>query len=346
MKKYLAVAVCFIIVVSSFGLDNFSGVFSVIRKTDNNDSYRIVDEVNIIPSSSFFNSRNTLKRTVYSVESIENRKSEIEFSSIDGQLYAAWKDNSNSAIYIVESISDFELKLTNIEQPEDVLFLNYDKAVNSFDYEEYYAFLESLESAEFKEKLHQLVKNHHYLGYDSARREMFGDVDNDNGYVDCVYTGKVVKTNGIPNSNIMNCEHTWPQSKFGGGESTSKKSDLYHLYPTDSKANSRRSSYNFGNVVNVKWSDGGSKLGTDKNRKTVFEPKDDHKGNVARSLFYFSVRYKIAIPDFEEEVLREWHELDPVDEEELMRNCQIEDLQRNRNPFIDNPHFVDMIENF
>jgi len=342
MKKFLAVAVCFVFVVSSFGLQNFSGVFSVIRPTNDDDSYRIIDEISIIQS----NSRNSENNSVFYVENLENRKSELEFETIDGQLYAVWNDGSNSSVYFVEEMGDFELKLTNMDEIEDVLILNYDKIENSFDYEEYYAYLESLESNDFKDKLHQLVKNHHYLGYTGARKEMFGHIDNENGYVEGVYTGRRIKTSGIPNHTIMNCEHTWPQSKFGGGDSTSKKSDLFHLYPTDSKANSRRGNYPFGVVSNEKWSEGGSKLGTDRSGRTVFEPKDDHKGNVARSIFYFSIRYRISISDFEEEVLREWHELDPVDEKELMRNCEIEDLQRNRNPFIDNPHYVDMIENF
>ena len=51
----------------------------------------------------------------------------------------------------------------------------------------------------------------------------------------------------------MNTEHTWPQSK---GATGAAKSDLHHLFPTDSKANSIRGNHPFGIVTGaVSWSD-------------------------------------------------------------------------------------------
>ncbi len=41
--------------------------------------------------------------------------------------------------------------------------------------------------------------------------------------------------------------------------------------------------------------------------------------------------------------LLSWHESDPVDDFELNRNDVIYSYQFNRNPFIDYPHFVEMI---
>ena len=47
-----------------------------------------------------------------------------------------------------------------------------------------------------------------------------------------------------------------------------------------------------------------------------------------------------------EQELRYWHQMDPVDEAELRRNDLIYELQGNRNPFIDNPGWVELITDF
>ena len=195
-----------------------------------------------------------------------------------------------------------------------------------------------------KDELYALTNNHTSLGYDYARKKMFSEIDNVNGYVRCVYTGIQIKTSVIPDGNIMNTEHTWPKSL--GAENEPAKSDLNHLFPTDSYTNSKRSSYHFGNVVIVDWGKGGSFLGKDDENRTVFMPRDDHKGNVARAMFYFSIRYKKAIPDYEEQVLKQWHKDDPIDNAEAARNNSVSNYQKKRNPFIDHPEYVDQIEDF
>lgn len=197
---------------------------------------------------------------------------------------------------------------------------------------------------DLKYELYQLVEGHSSLGYRPAREEMFSDFDNENGYVVCVYTSKLVYTQGIPNHVTMNTEHTWPKSH--GAKYEPAKSDLHHLFPTDSKANSRRGSYYFGEVINVVWQDGGSVLGRNNKGKTVFTPPAKHRGDVARSLFYFSIRYQKNIANFEESVLKKWHKDDPVDQKELRRNDAISRLQKKRNPFIDDPSLVDRINDF
>lgn len=182
-------------------------------------------------------------------------------------------------------------------------------------------------------------------GYTEARRFMFGDLDvNAEGNVRCVYTGREVRGGQIPNGSDMNTEHTWPQSKGATGDA---KSDVHHLFPTDSKANSIRSSYPFGEVVNAKWSDpSGAKLGTDAQGRTVFEPPDEHKGNVARAMFYFSAEYGKAIPDSEEAVLKQWNHEDAVDVAELERNRRIAAFQGNRNQFVEHAQLADRISDF
>lgn len=204
---------------------------------------------------------------------------------------------------------------------------------------------------------------HRVLGYDSARKILFGQIhikkDNNGYYIQDVYCKKIftagnakVGPNAIPSNNKINCEHTWPQSKFTRGfDKEMQKSDLHHLYPTDSHANSVRGNFNFaeishenGNLNNCSASRSGAS--TTGGGDDYFEPPAEHKGNVARSLFYFSIRYKLQINSDEEEVLKRWHALDPVDEDERQRNEIIYNNQGNRNPFIDMPELANYIRNF
>lgn len=180
--------------------------------------------------------------------------------------------------------------------------------------------------------------------YDRARDILFGELDVDAGKVRCVYTHREIPGGRTPSSNDMNVEHTWPQSK---GATGAAKSDLHHLYPTDAKANSTRGNHPFGEVVNVKWqSPGGAKLGTDASGRTVFEPPEEHKGNVARALFYFSTTYDKPISAAEERALKAWNLEDPVDAAELGRNAQIFTYQNNRNPFVEDASLAARISDF
>lgn len=197
------------------------------------------------------------------------------------------------------------------------------------------------------------------LGYKGARKILFGKIhlkEDEKGYyikdVYCQKTLRRVQTRSmgpgqIPNSNVLNCEHTWPQSKFSGRfEKGLQKSDLHHLYPTDSKANSVRGNYEFDNVNGYPVNEENCTASKTEGHGGAFEPPNDHKGNVARALFYFSVRYDISINANQERVLRQWDKLDPIDQEERNRNEIIYQVQKNRNPFIDIPALADKINNF
>jgi len=156
---------------------------------------------------------------------------------------------------------------------------------------------------------------------------------------------KGVGPNKIPSGNFINCEHTWPQSKFTKEFSSElQKSDLHHLFPSDMRANSTRSNNPFANVdgkaTHAQCQD--SKIGVALDNPSIrsFEPPSEHKGNVARAIYYFSTRYKINIDATQAKYLKIWNEEDPVDMEELERNESIMKLQGNRNPFIDYPELM------
>ena len=200
---------------------------------------------------------------------------------------------------------------------------------------------------------------HSSVSYEGARKIMFGElfkkVDDQGNFVKDVYCGKKFyfrEVSDVSNmGNQVNIEHTWPQSKFNGNyDKNLQKSDMHHLYPTDSSANNRRANHEFGdadnhedelNVHNCSI----SKLAAISDH-FIFTPPVEHRGNVARSLFYFAVRYNLFINKPEEMILRQWHKSDPIDEAEKVRHELIAKYQKVRNPFIDFPELVEKVADF
>lgn len=197
--------------------------------------------------------------------------------------------------------------------------------------------------------LKTFVQPHTSLTYKEAREFMWGSLDNVDGYVECIYTGRKVKTSGIPDVNTtrFNTEHTWPQSL--GAENEPPKSDLYHIRPTYEIANTKRANYPLGYVSkNVSYEDGGSRLGQNTKGEIVFEPRTSVRGDIARGMFYFALRYDNPYNYINSQLndLKEFARLDPVDSTEFARNLRISEVQNNRNPFIDNNNFIFRINTF
>lgn len=203
---------------------------------------------------------------------------------------------------------------------------------------------------------------HTSLGYNTARDRMFMDIDNKrvNGQgasvntLECVYTGReatgYANRSAAQTNDNFNTEHTWPQSKFS--EANPMVSDIHHLFPTDNPANGKRSNFPFGVVVNSSWNVGGSKYGTTHNGQTVFEPRDEHKGDCARAMLYFIVRYPQNYGSFwndspyQDAVMRDWNKKFPPTAKSKARNNGVQQYQGNRNPFVDHPELVERINNF
>lgn len=161
--------------------------------------------------------------------------------------------------------------------------------------------------------------------------------------------------------DCFNREHVFPQSGFY--KKLPMRADYFHIFPTDGKVNNMRSNYPYGEVTKVEWkSKNGSKLG--KNRSLgyngyFFEPINEFKGDIARALLYFAIRYEDRITSFHHvmldgtsdhvykknflAVLIRWHKLDPVSDHERRRNDNGESFQGNRNPLIDHPEYVSQI---
>lgn len=200
---------------------------------------------------------------------------------------------------------------------------------------------------ELKRLIGSLISTNTNSDYDSARMAMYAMDTNEFQELCSYYTTNCVKyKSGNPDN--FNTEHTWPQSKGAKGIA---RADIHHLYSVDIKTNAMRGNLPFCEVKTLSRgvppaTETGSAVGRDVNGRPCFEPKGEHKGEVARSMFYFSIRYSMGIDDTQESYLRTWNGERDVTQTEETRNNNIERFQHNRNPFVDYPEFVELIGNF
>ena len=184
----------------------------------------------------------------------------------------------------------------------------------------------------------------------------------------CVYSGeRVLYTPPFawtPNTPFSR-EHTWCQSWMPSTSSLLPEyADQHHLFVVNQNlANAVRSNHPLGEVVNVTSSYLQGSYGSDAGGNLVYEPRESHKGNAARSLLYMSLRYNgvngldwtfnrlnnFILPSLNEDpqdlqLLLQWHLQDPPDAEEIARNDYIQSIQGNRNPFIDRPTWINFID--
>lgn len=152
------------------------------------------------------------------------------------------------------------------------------------------------------------------------------------------------------NSDGWNREHVWPQS-LGGFKTSGAGADLHHIRPSDIRVNALRGNRKYGNVTGGSTAMASIAANTPGGtyNSTYFEPVDNAKGDVARIILYMYVRYggdsrytcsSITRVFQSVDVLLEWCALDPVDTWEMGRNEVVENLQGNRNVFIDYPELA------
>jgi hypothetical protein len=201
--------------------------------------------------------------------------------------------------------------------------------------------------------------SHHPIDYRTAKQVLFYSVfkkmtSNGRSYVEDVYCHGIRYLKGRRKINI---EHTWPQSKFNPNfDRQVQKADLYHLFLTDKVVNNERANFPFGEVIGEAAGGGDcptsqiGMLNSDdypvRGTQTFFEPPAEVRGDIARGLFYFAVKYDLHIGYVQEYFLRKWNHDDPVSKDEMERLEKIESIQGNRNPFIEDSTLVDRIQNF
>ncbi len=168
---------------------------------------------------------------------------------------------------------------------------------------------------------------------------------------------KSLQQTGTTSTGYWNREHIYPQSRGGFSDGTSFYSDgidLYmntsadHIEHGHSDAHSLRASDYTENSIRSNKDYGEEYSG----------PQGNHgswKGDVARSIFFMSIRYNALdvvsgnpdnytvgqLGDLDSLIV--WHRQDPPDDFEMNRNNIIYNWQKNRNPFIDLPDLAEYL---
>ncbi|MDH6250543.1 endonuclease I/chitodextrinase [Chryseobacterium sp. H1D6B] len=261
-----------------------------------------------------------------------------------------------------------------------ILFLFLGGAANAQAPSGYYSSANGLSGAPLKTALSSIITNGHqdkgynglWTGYKTT--DIDKTYENDGSIMD-IYSEKPSGADPYKftpgtsqcgtysvEGDCYNREHIVPQSLFN--ESSPMVADIHFIRATDGKVNGMRSNYPYGKVGTATFtSKNGSKLGNSVSSGysgVVFEPIDEFKGDVARMIFYFVTRYQSKLSTFssgnmlgnttfpglqtwELNVLLAWNNQDPVSQAEITRNNASYTYQGNRNPFIDNPSYVNLI---
>ena len=255
----------------------------------------------------------------------------------------------------------------------------------------YYEDLQGKSGKSLFDAVHVVAKEgYSSLGYDGLWSAYKYTDLHDNGYVWDMYsdcTWKSINSNHCGNysdeCDCYNREHSIPKSWYGGTTS-GPGCDIFHLVPTDGKVNGIRSNYPFGEVGSADYNKHGNKRGSAKSititggntiagntgttvsaSGTVFEPRDEYKGDFARGYMgallrwagekaftdgnggkTFTTNYStgsFGLTKYGVALLMKWHRQDPVSQKEIDRNNGIQQTQGNRNPFIDYPYLAEYI---
>lgn len=262
----------------------------------------------------------------------------------------------------------------------------------------YYAGVDTANAAALRATLHTVIDDHLRFPYTSGGTDTWDILEaaqedsNDAGRILDVYRNASYAKQGGGNSFYQR-EHSWPNSFGFPNDSGSNYpyTDCHALFLADGGYNGVRANKPFrfcdptaqelptlayggvGGGFGVypgqsNWTSGNFDTGS-------FEVWSDRRGDLARALFYFDVRYEggfhggtgAAEPDLiltdsqalisasntgsNESVaymgllsvLRVWHEQDPVDAREVARNNAVQSFQGNRNPFVDHPEWIGLL---
>lgn len=238
---------------------------------------------------------------------------------------------------------------------------------------QYASSLQGLKKEQLKAALHKLMDKKKVLKYggkgpgytwygfwytdrDPQTNECYNRYSDKKFYFESTNTGNAIAG--------MNIEHSFPKSWWGGHKNDAW-CDLYNLYPSDSQANSSKSNFVMGVVVNVKEEAGAGydKVGTgyaDGQLVKMWEPGDRFKGEFSRSYMYMATTYQNlnfvsegtkqletgaypTLKKWSSDLFRQWSKNDRVDEMEIKRNEAIYKIQNNRNLFIDYPNLAEYV---
>lgn len=345
-----------ILVISS---DNFN-------KIENIELIDVVENVDY-PEEFTFNSNGIMKSNnylgikeieIHAYSTYENLKVYNNYSGNGNALVAQKEEGTNEATYTYTFNNENEFYIVNSSTTHrthvysiSITYLNINTTNNENSKEDddssdssnldsthytgtYYKNIDtSLSGSSLKGELRELITDTHDnpTSYDELKTAIPKADASINNPSKIVLIYSRTEINGSwDGAATWNREHVWPKAN-GWFKDSGAGSDLHHIRPEDPDVNNKRG--------NIKFGTGSS----------YFEPVDEAKGDVARIIFYLLTRYSqsdsygVTKVAQSMTLLLEWNELDPVDKLEIQRNNVAENIQGNRNPFIDYPEFANTI---
>jgi len=190
-----------------------------------------------------------------------------------------------------------------------------------------------------------------FQNYDEARR-IFWKKLYPNGGTE-LYCG--VRFDGARKDAVneaLSVEHAYPADSIAETEPTCTDrtcsvtrvaramADLQNLWPAFQRVNSSRSKLRYGEVAGEdarRFTEFCPDFERPMGAKAVVEPRDDVKGDLARSVIYMHFVYGLPLANAvsDKNLLLTWMRNDPPDTEELRRNALIDQLQGTPNPLLE-----------
>lgn len=253
-------------------------------------------------------------------------------------------------------------------------FLNYDQSnilesnvltPSSMQPDDYYSNV-ILKDENFISQLNSTISNHTSFPYSDYVQNILQPFEMrdtlDHQYVvTCVYSGENAifdlpfDWSEIGFSREHSYCHNWMPSNPANNPEKPEYQDLHHLFPVVFKnVNETRSNYPLGEVKQIVTSYKDCKFGYNNEGELVFEPREEHKGDAARAIFYMCIAYHsnfgswnlkpIISPSIpygqDQDILKKWNLMDLPSNWEMSRNDYIASIQGNRNPFVDHPGYA------
>ena len=237
----------------------------------------------------------------------------------------------------------------------------------------YYEGLDHLEGETLKMALHERIREAIKLNYNqvwSYMRTADADPTQDDRMI-MVYSQKSLPASSVgggEDASGWNREHVWPSSRGFSRTNMPAHTDLHNLRACEVTINRLHGDMSFGEAPAGLEVPGAPGTRYDK-AALIWEPSDEVKGDIARTLLYMDVRYQGGVKGESDlrlveklpagllkghdaegngylenlHTLLRWHEQDPVDAAELRRQEKVFAIQKNRNPFIDHPEYARLI---
>lgn len=118
------------------------------------------------------------------------------------------------------------------------------------------------------------------------------------------------------------------------------EADMHNLYPVWQEMVTYRYGQRYGLIEGEDWRFSDCDFEW---KAQVAEPREKARGNIARAILYMHTRYGAPLDRETLTLLKQWNRDDPPSKQEVSRNDRIEQIQGQRNPYIDSPGLAEQI---